>query len=80
MSAEALHLPFDRKTQEANILAHLESGRAITPLDALNLYKCFRLGGRIYDLKKRGYKIEKKMVQTPGGAHVASYFLERKES
>lgn len=74
-----VELPFGRQTQEDRILAHLESGRSITPLEALNLYGCFRLGGRIYDLKKRGIKIEKRMVETTGGAHVACYRLERIE-
>jgi len=73
MSAQ---LSFGRQSQEELILAHLKSGKAITPLDALNLYKCFRLGGRIYDLKKRGFKIAKRMVETSGGKHVASYRLE----
>lgn len=72
-------LQFDRQSQEQRILEHLKSGRPITPLDALNLYGCFRLGGRIYDLKKRGFKIEKQMVETSGGAHVASYKLEAQQ-
>jgi hypothetical protein len=63
------------KTQENLILDHLKSGRSITPLDALNLYKCFRLGGRIFDLRKQGHKIVREMVKTSGGATVASYSL-----
>lgn len=68
---------FDRpRSQEDRILAHLKSGRSITPIEALNLYKSFRLGARIHTLKKQGYKIEKQMVETPGGAHVAQYRLK----
>lgn len=76
MSAQ---LSFNRQSQEQLILAHLKSGKSITPLEALNLYHCLRLGGRIFDLKKRGHKIEKRMVETSGGAHVACYRLERIE-
>jgi hypothetical protein len=65
----------ERQSQEERILAHLKSGKSITPLDALNLYGCFRLGGRIFDIKKRGYTIETNMVKTTGGATVASYRL-----
>jgi hypothetical protein len=39
------------------VLEHLLLKGTITPLDALVEYGCFRLGARIYDLKKRGYKI-----------------------
>lgn len=48
-------------TQCAQIRAHLLSGRSITPLEALDLYRCFRLGARIYDLRKEGMEIERKM-------------------
>ena len=36
------------------ILTHLQSGKTINPLQALNLYGCFILGARIYDLKQAG--------------------------
>ena len=48
-------------TQCAQIKAHLQSGRSITPLEALDLYGCFRLGARIYDLRKEGMDIERQM-------------------
>ncbi|OTP93786.1 helix-turn-helix domain-containing protein [Gilliamella apicola] len=39
-------------SQCERILIHLQSGKTINPLQALKLYGCFRLGARIYDLKK----------------------------
>ena len=39
------------ETQTDAILAHLERGLPITPLDALRLYGCFRLGARVWELK-----------------------------
>ena len=59
-------------TQLTQIKAHLERGQRITPLGALDLYGCFRLGARIYDLKKSGYPIEKRMIQI-GEKHYAEY-------
>ena len=41
------------------ILAALQRGETISPIDALNRFGCFRLGARIWDLQDRGYKIEK---------------------
>jgi hypothetical protein len=47
----------DTKSQKDAILDHLRSGKSITPLEALALYGCFRLGARIYDLKHEGHDI-----------------------
>ena len=65
------------ETQTAQILAHLKTGRSITPLDALDWFGCFRLGARIYDLKQDGHNIVKDMVETESGKRVASYTLVR---
>lgn len=61
-------------TQRNQILAHLRE-KPITPLEALNLYGCFRLGARVFDLREAGYQIETDMVETEGGARVARYKL-----
>lgn len=66
-------------TQNAVILRHLKSGKTITPLQALARFGCLRLGARIYDLKKRGYKIVKTMVDTEKGKKVASYAIEQQD-
>ena len=39
-----------KKTQKDKILAHLKSGKSISPIEALNLYQCFRLAAVIYKL------------------------------
>lgn len=67
-------------SQADQILEHLKAGNRITPLDALNMFQCLRLGGRIYDLKKLGHPIEKEMIETPSGKHVAQYFIPRRET
>lgn len=63
------------KTQSAQILEHLRSGQTITPLEALDRYGCFRLGARIYDLKREGHDIRSRMVEGGEGKKVARYLL-----
>lgn len=64
-------------TQAAMILLDLQRGHKITPLEALDRYGCFRLGARIYDLKKQGHDINKEMVEVGEGKRVAQYALVR---
>lgn len=61
-------------TQCALIEQHLKSGKEITPIDALNLYGCFRLGARIWDLKEKGLNIVTEMVRN-GRKSYAKYRL-----
>lgn len=70
-------LNFDsrRNTQSQKILAYLAEGHRLTPLEALRLFGCFRLSGRIYDLKKQGHNIVPEMVEV-NGKRVARYRLE----
>jgi hypothetical protein len=65
-------------TQTEAILAHLLSGKSITPLDALNEYGCFRLGARVLDLRKEGYNIETEIIHE-NGKHFARYWLAGKQ-
>ena len=63
-------------TQETMILAYLQTGASLTPLEALERFQCFRLGARCWDLKKAGHDIRSEMVTLPSGKHVARYRLE----
>jgi hypothetical protein len=63
-------------TQKARILAELQSGYPLTPLAAWKRFGCERLAARIYDLRRKGYRIEMELVKTPSGAHVAKYWME----
>lgn len=62
------------ESQTKQILRYLQKGKSLTPIDALNKFSCFRLGSRIYDIKKLGHTIERKMVEK-NGKHFASYKL-----
>ena len=63
------------KTQNERILAHLQKGRKITQLEALNKFDCFRLASRISDLRADGHPIESETIETKSGKHVARYFM-----
>jgi hypothetical protein len=55
------------ETQLKQIRTHLESGKSITPLEALRQYGCFRLGARIWDLKHlQGMDIRSELVEVDG--------------
>jgi len=62
-------------SQAKRILAYMQEGHRITPIDALNLFRCFRLGARIADLKKDGHQIESEFVKTESGKRVKSYWI-----
>tara|TARA_R100000656_G_scaffold124998_2_gene104895 strand:- start:123 stop:341 length:219 start_codon:yes stop_codon:yes gene_type:complete len=64
-------------TQKDNILAHLLTGRAITPIEALEQYGCFRLAAVVWNLKADGHKIKTKKI-TRLDKTFASYSLEKR--
>ena len=61
-------------TQKEGVLAHLKAGYAITPLEALKYWGCFRLANVIFELKRDGYDIKTTLVEN-GKKHFASYKL-----
>ena len=65
-------------TQVQQIHDHLHDGKSITPLEALNLYGCFRLAAVIHILRKDGISIETENV-TQNGKTFAKYFLTTEE-
>lgn len=64
-------------SQADQILAALLAGERITPLDALERFRCFRLAARINDLRKAGYDIKREDYETESGKTVARYYMER---
>jgi hypothetical protein len=52
------------------------NGNRITPIEALKLFKCFRLTSRICDLKQRGFDIKKEFVKVNSGKKVMSYWID----
>ena len=64
------------QSQEVMILKGLNNGVKLTPLMALDLYGCLRLGARIYKLKRMGHQIKTEIVTTSTGKRVAQYSKE----
>lgn len=71
------------KTQTEEILWWLKYVGGITPLDAFRDFACFRLGARIYDLRRDGYHIRTEMVtycnRRGKSVKFAKYFLGGKK-
>lgn len=61
------------RTQLEAIRKHLKSGKSLTPLEALRKFGSLRLGARVWELKRAGMVIEKRMVEVSGGKKVARY-------
>jgi len=65
------------QSQNSCILKGLNNGVKLTPLMALELYGCLRLGARIYDLKRMGHAIKTEMISIgEEGKRVARYSKE----
>lgn len=64
------------ESQNAMILAHLESGNTITGMDALNLFDCWSLPQRIKNLRDYGWNIHKTM-EKEGRKRYARYYLPK---
>ena len=65
------------KSQNQLVLEHLSQGKTLTPLQALRLYSCMRLGARIHNLKGQGHAIRTETIRDPKtGKHYACYSLE----
>lgn len=62
-------------SQKKSILEWLKTHEGITPLEALDEIGCFRLGGRICELRQEGWPIETEMVQQ-NGKRFAKYLLK----
>jgi len=58
------------------VLSHMQSGKPITSLEALRLYGIFRLASRIHDLKKNGFAIKSRDIQTETGKKVSQYYVD----
>ena len=65
--------------QTEQILAHLKAGNSLTPIDALNLFGCFRLSARIKDLRDSGYEIDTDYPSCVDRKRYAVYTLKTAE-
>lgn len=61
-------------SQTDAILAHMEAGNTITPMEALNLCGSLALHSRISELRERGYAIDS-VTRRENGKRFGEYFL-----
>jgi hypothetical protein len=54
---------------------HLKTGRSISGLQAIAMYRVYRLSSVIHKLRKKGYKIKTTMIENEEGIKYASYAL-----
>ena len=64
-------------SQKKRILRYLLNGNSLTPLDALNLFGCFRLGARIWELRNEGYPVKMRLIEQNGKRFAEYYFSDR---
>lgn len=62
-------------SQKELILQHLKEHGSITPLECLKRYQCFRLGARILELRREGFRIDTVMIGEDGKRY-AKYVLQ----
>ena len=65
-------------TQKQQVLAWLQSGKVLTPIEALNHIGSFRVGARIFELRQQGYNIINE--NKTGGENYAKYRLVSESS
>ena len=74
--SEILESSTESTESQCNMIrAHLNEGKSITPMGALTLFNCFRLGARIHNLRTEGMDIETEMV-AKGDKRFAKYYLK----
>lgn len=64
-----------RGTMTWDLLMALKNGERLTPLSALERYKCFSLSQRMGELRRAGWPIRSMMVKVNSGKSVACYWM-----
>lgn len=63
----------DKQTQQKKIVAYLNQGHVLTPLEAIGVAGTMKLATRIGELIRQGYPIIKEWYKAPNGKRVMSY-------
>jgi hypothetical protein len=64
-----------RDTMTYELLNALKNGERLTPLSALEKYRCFSLSQRMGELRRSGWPICSQMVTVNSGKKVAQYWM-----
>lgn len=65
-------------SQRENILKYIREHGSITPMEALSEFGCFRLSGRIFELRQQGWNINTEQMFSNGKVF-ARYVLEKED-
>lgn len=63
--------------QARTILKHLQTGRHITPLEAIGVYGVYRLAARILEIRAAGYTVSTNKCYDAKRKQYARYVLEK---
>jgi hypothetical protein len=63
-------------TQNYRLLMAMQCGARLTVAKALNEYGVFALSQRMGELRRMGWPVRSRMIETQGGARVAEYWME----
>ena len=68
------------ESQKAAILKYMLDSNSISQAEAAEMFGCWRLGARCYDLREDGIKVETEMVTNiKTGKRFARYYLPYEE-
>jgi|GEM_PF-1954231 len=68
------------RSQKAQILDYMLSGRSISHFDAEEKFNCSRIAARINDLRNDGYDVRTETVKNKAsGKRFARYYLPKEE-
>lgn len=62
-------------SQSQAILAYLEAGNTLTPLEALQRFGCLALHSRAAELREHGHVIDCQLIKLPNGKRVGQYSI-----
>lgn len=65
-------------TQRENILKYIQEHGSITPMEAWTEFGCYRLSGRIFELRQQGWNINTEQMFSNGKVF-ARYVLEKED-
>lgn len=65
----------ERGTMVYELLMALQSGEKLTPIVALDKYRCFSLSQRMGELRRGGWPIRSQMVKVNSGKKIACYWM-----
>lgn len=62
-------------SQQEAVTKHLRLGNSITPLEAIGVFKVFRLASIIHRMRRDGYDVQTTMCEDARGGRYARYSL-----